>query len=120
VPSRLFTRPVVPALILWGFALLAMFLIVDLYVMPWAAGKFRPVVTVPSVAGLRPEAARDTLGERGLRFAVDTAGDYSRLVPAGRVLAQTPDSGSRVKQGRRVWVTLSLGREPAVFPVRGR
>jgi beta-lactam-binding protein with PASTA domain len=60
------------------------------------------------------------LRTHGLRFAVDSAGDYSRTVPAGRVLSQTPDSGAVVKQGRRVWVKLSLGREPIIHPARGR
>lgn len=120
MPPRLFTRPIIPAIILWGIAVLALFLVIDLSVMPWAAGRFRPVVTVPSVAGMKPDVAKDTLRVRGLRFAVDTAGDHSRLIPAGRVLSQTPDSGAVVKQGRRVWVMLSLGREPTVYPARGR
>jgi serine/threonine-protein kinase len=88
--------------------------------MPWAAGRFRPVTTVPHVQGLASAAAEDTLRTHGLRFAVDSAGDYSRTVPAGRVLSQTPDSGAVVKQGRRVWVKLSLGREPIIHPARGR
>jgi beta-lactam-binding protein with PASTA domain len=118
VPPRLLTRPVVPALLAWALILLAVFLVADLFVMPWAAGKFRSVTTVPFVRGLDTTAAADTLRAHGLRFAVDTAGDYSRNIPAGRVLSQTPDSGAVVKQGRRVWVRLSRGREPIVHPVR--
>jgi beta-lactam-binding protein with PASTA domain len=120
VPPRFLTRPVVPALILWGFILLAGFLLIDLYVMPRIAGQFRPVTTVPLVVGLDAEAAADTLRTHGLRFAVDSAGEHSPRVPRGRVLTQTPDSGAVVKQGRRVWVKLSLGRERIVHPGRGR
>lgn len=119
MPQRFSTRPIVPAILLWGAVLLSAFLVVDHFVMPWVAGKFRPVATVPSLRGLEPSAAADTLRARGLRIAVDTAGDYSRVIPEGRILAQIPDSGSVVKQGRRVWVQLSLGREPILRPQRG-
>lgn len=116
---RLLTRPVVPALVIWAVVLAAGFLLVDHYLMPRAAGRFLPVVSVPKVIGLDTAAASDTLRARGLSLAVDSAGDYSRAVRAGRVLAQIPDSGALVKQGRRVWVTLSLGREPVIRPGRG-
>lgn len=119
VPPRILLRPVVPALLLWAAVLLAFFLVADLFVMPWVAGRYRPVATVPLLRGLAPEAAADTLRARGLRFAVDTATDYSPRIAKGRVLTQTPDSGAVVKQGRRVWVRLSLGREPILHPVRG-
>jgi beta-lactam-binding protein with PASTA domain len=99
--------------------LLAIFLAADFFVMPWVAGKFRAVVTVPLLRGLDPEAATDTLRVRGLRFAVDTAADYNRTIPEGRIISQTPGSGAVVKQGRRVWVRLSLGREPILRPSRG-
>jgi beta-lactam-binding protein with PASTA domain len=117
---RFLTRPVVPALLLWGFVLLAAFLLIDHYLMPRVAGQFRPVTAVPLVVGLDSEAAADTLRAHGLRFAVDSAGEHSRRVPAGRVLSQTPVSGSVVKQGRRVWVKLSLGRERIIHPGRDR
>jgi beta-lactam-binding protein with PASTA domain len=118
VVPRILLRPLVPALLLFAAALFAVFLVADLFVMPWVAGKFRPVATVPFLRGLEPEAATDTLRARGLRFAVDTAADYSRSVRKGRILSQTPDSGAVVKQGRRVWVRLSLGREPILRPSR--
>jgi beta-lactam-binding protein with PASTA domain len=119
VVPRFLIRPVVPALLSWAAVLLAFFLVADLFVMPWVAGRFRPVATVPLLRGLEPEAAADTLRARGLRFAVDTTADYSARIPKGRVLSQMPDSGAVVKQGRRVWVRLSLGREPILRPTRG-
>ena len=115
---RLFLRPVVPALLAWLAVLLLVFLLADKLLLPWAAGAFRPVVTVPSLHGLDTASAADTLRARGLGFAVDTASDHSRVVPRGHVLSHIPDSGAEVKQGRRVWVRLSLGREPIVHPGR--
>lgn len=120
MPPRFLHRPFVPAFLAWCVLFLAVFFVVDLFVMPWAAGRFRPVTTVPYLGRLDTVTAAEKLRGLGLRFAVDTAGDYSRSVPAGRVLSQTPDSGSVVKQGRRVWVQLSRGREPVLHPVRGR
>jgi beta-lactam-binding protein with PASTA domain len=119
VVPRILLRPIVPALLLWAAVMLTLFLITDMFVMPWVAGRFRPVATVPVLRGLEPEAAADTLRAYGLRFAVDTAVDYSRTIPKGRILSQTPDSGAVVKQGRRVWARLSLGREPIIRPTRG-
>jgi beta-lactam-binding protein with PASTA domain len=107
---RWLIRPVVPAFIFWLLALLAVFLIVDFSIMPAFAGRFSKTVTVPSVIGLEPKQARDTLRAHGLRFSVDTLSDYSRVVPRGRILSQRPDSGSVVKGGRRVWAMLSRGR----------
>jgi beta-lactam-binding protein with PASTA domain len=116
---RFLTRPVVPALLAWGGFLVAFFLIADLFIMPWAAGKYRPVATVPYVVGLDSLAAADTLKARGLLLMIDSTGDHSRTIPAGRILQQAPDSGSVVKQGRRIWVTMSLGRERVITPTRG-
>ena len=107
---RWLIRPVIPAFIIWLLALLAVFLVVDLSIMPAFAGRFSTTVTVPSVIGLKTEDAADTLKAHGLRFAVDTLTDYSRVIPKGRVLAQRPDSGAVVKGGRRIWATLSRGR----------
>jgi beta-lactam-binding protein with PASTA domain len=117
---RFLLRPVIPALLGWGGLLLIVFLIADLFVMPWVAGKYRPVATVPYVVGLDTLAALDTLKARGLHLMIDSTGDHSRTVPQGRILQQTPDSGAVVKQGRRVWVTLSLGRERVIHPARLR
>jgi beta-lactam-binding protein with PASTA domain len=115
---RFLTRPVVPALLTWGGVLFILFIVADFFVMPWAAGKYRPVSTVPWVVGLDTLAVRDTLKAHGLSLVIDTLRDHSRVIRAGRVLSQTPDSGSVVKQGRRVWVTLSLGRERVINPAR--
>jgi beta-lactam-binding protein with PASTA domain len=117
---RILTRPVVPALLIWGTILFAFFAVADFFVMPYVAGKYRPVATVPYIVGLDSAAASDSLKARGLTLMIDSTRENSRVVPKGRILLQTPDSGSVVKQGRRVWVTLSLGRERVFHPSRVR
>jgi beta-lactam-binding protein with PASTA domain len=109
---RWLVRPIIPALLIWGFFLLVVFLIVDLSLMPWLAGRFAETKRVPSVIGLEVKAAEDTLKRHGLRFGIDTVSEHSNVIPKDRVLSQTPDSGSIVKDGRRVWVVLSRGRAP--------
>ncbi len=110
---RWLIRPLVPAFLFWLLALLALFLVIDLSIMPVFAGRFSKTVTVPSVIGLEPAQAEDTLRAYGLHFSVDTLTDYSRVVRRGFILSQRPDSGSVVKGGRRVWVILSRGRTGA-------
>lgn len=112
-----FPRPFFTALAIWICSLLVLFVLVDYLIMPWVAGKFRATVEVPAVTGLEVEAAADTLNARGLSLAIDTAaGEYDMLVPRGRILSQIPEAGALVKEGRRVWVGRSLGREPFVVP----
>ena len=110
---RWLLRPVIPALIIWLAALSAVFFLVDLSIMPAVAGRFSKTITVPSVIGMDPEPAQETLRAHNLQFSVDTLSDFSRTVPRGRILSQRPDSGSVVKSGRRVWVILSRGRAGA-------
>ena len=107
---RWLTRPLIPAVILWLLGMLAIFLLVDLSIMPAFAGRFSKTVVVPSVEGYEIERAEDTLRAHGLRFEVDTLSDFSRTIPRGRILSQRPDSGAVVKSGRRVWAMLSRGR----------
>ena len=107
---RWLTRPLIPAVILWLLGMLAIFLLVDLSIMPAFAGRFSKTVVVPSVEGYEIERAEDTLRAHGLRFEVDTLSDFSRTIPRGRILSQRPDSGAVVKGGRRVWAMLSRGR----------
>ena len=115
---RLTTRPLVPAFLAWIVGLILLFILFNFFVMPWVAGRYRPVATVPHIVGLDTLAATDTLALRGLSLMIDSTGEHSRTVPAGHILLQTPDSGAVVKQGRRVWVTLSLGREKVIRPGR--
>ncbi len=113
-------RSFLTAFIVWLGGLVVLFLVIDFLVMPWAAGKFRPTVEVPAVTGMDPALAEDRLRELGLRFAHERSADeHSILVPRGLVLTQTPAAGAQVKAGRRVWVGLSLGREPYVVPDGG-
>lgn len=112
---RLFTRPVIPALLGWGAVCLALFYAIDLFIMPSMAGKFRKTAEVPKLLGLKTDKAAESLQSLGLTLALDTTPDFSEL-PAGRIFAQFPDAGTVVKQGRRIWVRVSKGRRAVAVP----
>ena len=113
---RLFTRPLVPALLACGVLALAAFMAADRLLLPWAAGKFKRKAEVPVVVGLEPERAEAELRGRGLILMLDSLSDYSAEVPAGRVHFQFPDAGTEVKRGRRVWVRVSKGLRSVEMP----
>ena len=112
---RWLTRPLVPALILWGVVCLILFLGLDMFIMPSVAGRFAKTAEVPKLTGMRMEKAQETLKPLGLSLMLDTSSDFSDL-PAGRILSQFPDPGETVKRGRRVWVRVSKGRRAVEVP----
>jgi len=113
---RLLTRPLVPALFAWALLLLAGFYGVHLFLMRWAAGKFKPTAEVPKLMGQRPEKAEAAVRALGLALALDSTSDFSSDVPAGAIQFQFPEAGTRVKPGRRVWVRVSKGPRAVEMP----
>lgn len=73
-------------------------------------------IEVPSLRGETLIAAASRLEVLDLRLEVsDTS--YMKGEPAGAILAQTPDAGSRVKSGRTIYVTVNASHSPTiVFP----
>jgi eukaryotic-like serine/threonine-protein kinase len=70
---------------------------------------------VPNVIGVALEVAKRQLEELGLVVREGEPG-YSNTVPAGRVLAVSPEVGSDVRPGDEVEVSASLGRAPIEVP----
>ena len=70
---------------------------------------------VPALTGLSMAEAEQAAGRMGLRLAVENR-FYSAEVPAGRVLAQDPPPGSRVRRDWAVRVTESLGAQRVSVP----
>ncbi len=63
-------------------------------------------VEVPDVVGLTRSSAESALEARGLGVSVERARSDE---PKGEVLAQTPDGGTRVKEGDAVAISVSTG-----------
>jgi serine/threonine-protein kinase len=72
-------------------------------------------VVVPSIAGMDLKQVQQSLRERGLEMEV-SGEEWNETYPAGSVMGQQPASGSRVKRGRRVKLTLSRGSEIVQMP----
>lgn len=114
--ARLFSRPFFLALLLWIVAGAVFYLLLNMVAMPYVAGKFKGTVKVPALVSLPPEQAKDILKKNSLLYMLDSTGDYSTDVPAGRVLTQYPETGTEVKKGRRIWVRISKGLKSVELP----
>jgi eukaryotic-like serine/threonine-protein kinase len=116
VLARFFSKPFFIALILWIFIGAALYFLINMLAMPYVAGKFKGTVHVPALVSLPPEQAKDILDKNGLIYMLDSTGDYSADVPAGKILTQYPEKGTEVKKGRRIWVKISKGFKSVELP----
>ncbi|HWG94549.1 MAG TPA: Stk1 family PASTA domain-containing Ser/Thr kinase [Mycobacteriales bacterium] len=81
----------------------------------WYLGTGR-YADVPSVLGSEEAAAVSTLTAAGFEVRVDPEGRFDEQVPAGHVLEQQPDEGSRLRRGAVVTLVLSLGPDRRAVP----
>jgi serine/threonine-protein kinase len=116
VLARFFSRPFFLALLLWFIAGAILYFLIDLAVMPYVAGKFKGTVKVPALVSLPPDQAKGILDKNELIYMLDSTGDYSTDVAAGRILTQYPETGTEVKKGRRIWVKISKGLKSVELP----
>jgi len=72
-------------------------------------------VVVPELAGMDIKQVKHTLLQKGLEMAI-SGEDFDETYPAGCVISQEPKTGSRLKRGRRVKLTLSRGSEIITMP----
>jgi eukaryotic-like serine/threonine-protein kinase len=72
-------------------------------------------VAVPDLRGMTPTEAGHVAFEHGLELA---HGDhfYSATVPAGRIVSQQPEAGTRVRRGWRMQAAESLGVQLVEIP----
>jgi beta-lactam-binding protein with PASTA domain len=70
---------------------------------------------VPTLTGLSVADAGQAAGSKGLRLSLENR-FYSSDVPAGRILAQDPAPGSRVRREWPVRITESLGAQRVNIP----
>lgn len=73
-------------------------------------------VDVPDLYGLTLDEAREGLENLGLVMVEDPVPVYNDVVTQGRILYQVPQPKKRIKTGRQVEVTLSLGPEEKTVP----
>lgn len=114
--ARLFSRPFFLALLFWILAVAVLYLLTNMLIMPYVAGKFKGTVKVPALVSLPPEQGKAILARNGLIYMLDSTGDYSTDIAAGKILTQYPETGTEVKKGRRVWVRISKGLKSVELP----
>ncbi|MBQ3780274.1 MAG: PASTA domain-containing protein [Bacteroidaceae bacterium] len=73
-------------------------------------------VEVPNLVGMPAFTAEEMLDESRL-VAIVSDSDYVKVFPPGTVLSQVPKSGSEVKSGRIVYLTINRrGKAPVRMP----
>lgn len=68
-------------------------------------------IDVPNLKGMQYENARQLLEDKGLQIEVSDSG-YNRMLPADCILAQTPGSSDKVKEGHVIYVTVNSPHSP--------
>lgn len=101
-------------LLLLGGALLLTYLLFAAAAMR-VAMKTREVV-VPTLAGKTVNDATIALSEAGLNLKVEENRRTDPKVPAGQILAQDPEPGTRTRRERSVKVWVSAGARSTIVP----
>lgn len=70
-------------------------------------------ITVPSIEGMQMSQLEDFLVKRNLRYEVNDSA-YSSEYPPLTVLKQYPQSGSKVKEGRKIFISVNRRSAPTV------
>jgi serine/threonine-protein kinase len=100
-------------------AVVLVFLLFNYLIMP-AYVNHSSRMTVPNVEGMTADAARQVLEDSSL-VAVESGVRPDPGTPVGTVVDQNPPPGAVVKEGRRIYLTLSGGEVLVGVPaLRGR
>lgn len=99
---------------LFAAGLLLLAILTDKLIMPLIIHSSSTVV-VPNVAGMSLEEAKATITERSLQVA-GVREAYSDAVERGIIVNQLPYPGAEVKEGRRIYLSVSKGKEILKMP----
>lgn len=70
-------------------------------------------ITVPNIEGMKVEQLEDFLVKKDLRYEVSDS-TYSSKYPPLTVLKQYPHAGAKVKEGRKIFITINHVTAPTV------
>jgi beta-lactam-binding protein with PASTA domain len=71
-------------------------------------------ITVPDIVGLEYADLEEFLTDRNLKFEINADSDYTSEFPPLSVLKQYPEAGKKVKESRKIFVTLNAVNPPEV------
>ncbi len=75
-----------------------------------------PIVEVPDVIGMEYKDAQTEASLVGLELEKQNEGVHHPEIPEGKIISQYPVGGERVRQTRKIMVTLSKGPEVLTVP----
>lgn len=70
-------------------------------------------IVVPDITGMQEEDAVSKLSQHSLVGVVDDH-IYIKGVPVGEIISQRPAQHSKVKRGRKIYLTVSSGNQPMI------
>ncbi|GAA4381362.1 PASTA domain-containing protein [Hymenobacter koreensis] len=70
-------------------------------------------IPVPKVTGMQMDDLEDYLEERDLAYFVDDS-SYSATIRPGTVLTQDPRPGEKVKEGRKIYISVAMKNPPVI------
>jgi len=114
MPMPFHPRPLAIRLGLFALAGLAVIVLIDQLLLPLMVHS-SGTVNVPDIVGKTEQEALAIMQQHELAL-VQPREQYSATVPKGRVMSQLPYAGALVREGRRVYVTVSKGVEMATVP----
>jgi beta-lactam-binding protein with PASTA domain len=95
-------------------AVIAVVIIMDRVVMPFYV-KLGKEIRMPKVTDLTAGEAAQLLTQQGFEVIFQDS-IFSAVHPEGTVIDQNPYASAMVKDGRRVYLTISSGEKPVIMP----
>ena len=95
------------------FAILILLAVVFFYAYLPAITNHNESITVPNIEGMHVEKLEEFLVTRNLRWEVNDS-SYSEDFPALTVLKQFPRAGSKVKENRKIYISVNRVNPPTV------
>lgn len=91
-----------------GLAVVAL-VVLSMLVLQWlkSSTNHGEFVEVPNLAKLSVTEMRQTIEDAGLRYEVVDSADYNPDYPRFSIIEQNPTAGSKVKDNRKIYVTVN-------------
>ena len=89
---------------------LAVFIIIGLFIFNFwlkSTTNHNEYITVPDLAKYNIEHVKRTLDEQKLQFIVKDSANFNPKYPPFSVINQQPNAGEKVKEGRKIYLTLN-------------
>ncbi len=100
--------------VLLHLIIVAGFVVFDQVVMPSVIG-LDEMIAVPNVGGMKQQEALTLLQSKGLEVKI-TGEQFNSNAPSGTVITQLPYPASLVRYGRRIYLTISKGKQTIQMP----